>query len=357
LTADFFLNSLQFLVVQMSKAIVSVKNFNPTNISFAPIKRLDSGGSQVYMNYNYDASTRKNLTVQVGTLPVPYGLNVFDKAGPIKYSVDISLRGYDDNAKVKQVYDFFNQLDEFMIDQGVANSKQWFKSSLTRDVVKAFYTPTLRWAKDADGNVKPYPPTVKLQLRQREGKFDVELYDENRNELKGVRLEDVLVKGAQVTALIQATSVWFAGSKFGISWKALQIRMDKIPDSIRGYSIQDEDDDGVVHAPARRVPAPTYAQAPVAAAAAAAAAASNKFGPLEDEEEDEEVEEERAFVPAPAAASRSVAKPSVMSAVMPSAPAPVTAFEDEDADDVEPVALPKKATVTKKAIVKKVVGK
>ena len=325
----------------MSKAIVSVKNFNPSNISFAPLKRLDSGGGQVYMNYAYDASTRKNLTVQVGTLPVPYGLNVFDKAGPIKYSVDISLRGYDDNAKVKQIYDFFSQLDEFMIDQGVANSKQWFKSSLTRDVVKAFYTPTLRWAKDAEGNIKPYPPTVKLQLRQREGKFDVELYDENKNELKGVRLEDVLVKGAQVTALIQATSVWFAGSKFGISWKALQIRMDKIPDSIRGYSIQDEDEDGaVVAAPTRRVAPAAPAPAPTPS--------SNKFGPLEDDD-DEDAEEEE-IAPAPV---RTATKSSVMAAVMP-APAPAV---DEDAEDVEPVAVPKKATATKKAIVKKVVGK
>ena len=336
----------------MSKAIVSVKNFNPANISFAPLKRLDSGGAQVYMNYNYDASTRKNLTVQVGTLPVPYGLNVFDKAGPIKYSVDISLRGYDDNAKVKQVFDFFTQLDEFMIDQGVVNSKQWFKSPLTRDVVKAFYTPTVRWAKDAEGNIKPYPPTVKLQLRQREGKFDVELYDENKNELKGVRLEDVLVKGAQVTSLIQATSVWFAGSKFGISWKALQIRMDKIPDSIRGYSIQDEDDDGTtthVSAPTRRS-APAAVPVPVHAPATS----TNKFGPLEDEE-DEDAEEEEVVAPV---VNRTATKSSVMAAVMPSpAPAPAPSFQDEDADDVEPVAVPKKATVTKKAIVKKVVGK
>lgn len=344
MSAGFPLNSFQFPVVQMSKAIVSVKNFNPTNISFAPLKRLDSGGSQVYMNYNYDASTRKNLTVQVGTLPVPYGLNVFDKAGPIKYSVDISLRGYDDNPKVKQVFDFFTSLDEFMIDQGVANSKQWFKASLTRDVVKAFYTPTVRWAKDAEGNVKPYPPTVKLQLRQREGKFDVELYDENRNELKGVRLEDVLVKGAQVTALIQATSVWFAGSKFGISWKALQIRMDKIPDSIRGYSIQDEDDNGaLVPAPTRRAPVSVPVSVPVATTSV------NKFGPLEDEEEEEDEEEMNVPV------AKAVAKPSVMAAVMPS----VASFQDDDdeAEDVEPVAVPKKTTVTKKAIVKKIVAK
>jgi hypothetical protein len=325
----------------MSKAIVSVKNFNPSNISFAAPRILDSGGKQVYMNYAYDANTRKNLTVQIGSLPIPYGLNIYDKAGPIKYSVNISLRGYDDNPKVKQIYDFFTQLDEFMIDQGVANSKLWFKQTQPRDVVKAFYTPTVNWAKDADGNIKPYPPTIKLQLRQREGKFDVELYDENKNELKGVRLEDVLVRGAQVTSLIQATSVWFAGGRYGLSWKALQIRMDKIPDSIRGYSIQDEDEDGhAVSAPVRRAPAAAPAPAPVM---------SNKFGPLEDDEDEEEAEEEVA--PAPV---RTVAKPSVVAAVM---PAPAPAVADEDADDVEPVAVPKKVTKTTKTVVKKVVGK
>lgn len=323
----------------MSKAIVSVKSFNPSNISFAAPRILDSGGKQVYMNYAYDANTRKNLTVQIGSLPIPYGLNIYDKAGPIKYSVNVSLRGYDDNPKVKQVFDFFTQLDEFMIDQGVANSKLWFKQTQPRDVVKAFYTPTVNWAKDADGNIKPYPPTIKLQLRQREGKFDVELYDENKNELKGVRLEDVLVKNASITTLIQATSVWFAGGRFGLSWKALQIRMDKIPDSIRGYSIQDEDEDGV-SAPVRRAPAP---------APAPSQSTINKFGPLEDDEDDEEAEEE---VAPPVA--RTVTKSSVMAAVMPS-PAPAVA--DEDADDVEPVAVPKKVTKTTKSVVKKLVTK
>ncbi len=325
----------------MSKAIVSVKNFNTSNISFAAPRILDSGGKQVYMNYAYDANTRKNLTVQIGSLPIPYGLNIYDKAGPIKYSVNVSLRGYDDNPKVKQIFDFFTQLDEYMIDQGVANSKLWFKQTQPRDVVKAFYTPTVNWAKDADGNIKPYPPTIKLQLRQREGKFDVELYDENKNELKGVRLEDVLVKNASVTALIQATSVWFAGGRFGLSWKALQIRMDKIPDSIRGYSIQDEDEDGhAVTAPARRAPAPAPAPAP----------SSNKFGPLDDDEDEEEEAEEEV------APARTVTKSSVMAAVMP-APAPAPAVADDDAEDIEPVAVPKKTTVTKKTVVKKTVGK
>ena len=133
----------------MSNLIVSPKNFSCANIVITPLKSLDSGAKQAYVNYAYDANTRKNLSVQIATLPVPYGMNMFDKAGPPKYSVDLSLRGYDENPKVKQVYEMFTALDEYMIDQGVANSKTWFKAQLTRDVVKAFYTPLVRWSKDA----------------------------------------------------------------------------------------------------------------------------------------------------------------------------------------------------------------
>lgn len=325
--------------LKMSKAIVSVSNFNPTNITFSDPRVLDSGGKSVWMNYTYDANTRKNLTVQVGSLTLPFGMNVFDKQGPVKYSVDLSLRGYEDNAKVKSIYDMFNALDEYMIDMGVANSKKWFKSQLSRDVVKAFYTPTLRWAKGPDGEIKSsYPPTIKLQLRQREGKFDVEVYDEKRNELKDKTLDEVLVKGSQVTCLIQCTSVWFAGSKYGLSWKALQIRMDKIPDSIRGYSIQDEDGDSAPVVTAR------------VSKSAPAPAPTNKFSALEDEEEEEEDEDFRGMP------ALTPAKASVVAAVMPPAPAPAPAVVDDDAEDVEPVALPKKV-VTKSKVVKTVVKK
>jgi len=325
----------------MSKAIVSPKNFDATQISFTPLKMLDSGGKQAFVNYTYDPNTRKNLTVQVSTLPVPYGMNVFDKAGPVKYSVDLSLRGYDENPKVKQIFDMFTRLDEYMIEQGMLNSKAWFKADLTKspDVVKAFYTPIVRWAKDAEGNVKPYPPTIKVQLRQRDGKFDVETYDENKNELKGVPLDELLVKGSQITTLIQCTSVWFAGSKFGLSWKALQIRMDKMPDGIRGYAIQDEDDD----APAQSKPAQrsmTQTKLPQAPAVASA----NKFSSLAAQE-DEEGEDDAAFS-APAKTQQSV-----LNAMMPQE-------EDDAAEDVEPVKVPAKTTtVTAKKIIKKAVGK
>jgi hypothetical protein len=153
---------------------------SPTCLS-APRKLFPSGAKQAYLNYD-----GRKLTIQVGSLPVPYGMSVYDKAGPLKYSVDMSLRGYDgENPKAKAIFEAFSKLDEYMIQQGVDNSKAWFKQQPSKDVVKAFYTPSLRFSKDAEGNPKPYPPTVKVSLKQRDGKFDTRVYDDKKRELDG----------------------------------------------------------------------------------------------------------------------------------------------------------------------------
>lgn len=312
----------------MSSAIVSPSAVDVTKVSFSPVKLLESGGKQAYLNYD-----GRSLVMQIGTLSVPYGMSVYDKAGPVKYSVELSLRGYDgENKKVQSIYNAFSALDEYMISQGVKNSKAWFKAELTRDVIKAFYTPTLRFSKDADGNVKPYPPTIKLALKQKNDKFDVAVYDDKKRPMSDIPLEDVLVKGAQITTLIQCTGVWFAGSKYGLSWKAVQIRVDKLPESIRGFAfIEDGEGESSV------VAVPTKKAAPVP---------QNTFASLaDDDDEDEEVDDDEVIpAPAPAPVSKKVAP----------APAPAE-INDDDGEDMAPVAVPKK--VVSKAKVVKVASK
>lgn len=325
----------------MSKLIVKIADFDVSSLSVGPMKSLDSGGKMASLFYKYGDNTSSVLMTQVGSLGLPYGMNVFDKAGPVKYSIDLSLRGHDENAKVKTIYDAFMALDNWMIDQGVANSKAWFKSQLTRDVIKAFYTPMVKVAKDAEGNPKPYPPTFKVNLKKQNDQFDVKVYDDQARPYEGVPLEDLLVKGAQVTVLIQCTSVWFAGSKFGLSWKAKQVRMDRVPESIRGYAFIEDDD-----APARPQP---KASAPVPG--------QNKFSTLQDDAEDEADEDEVFTAPTPAGPSHP-AKQSVLTAMMPKASTgpshPVALDDEEEAEDHEPIPAPKKVTTT---TVKKVVAK
>ncbi len=307
----------------MSSAIVSPSAFDATKVTFSPVKLLDSGGKQAYLNYD-----GRSLVMQIGTLAVPYGMSVYDKAGPVKYSVELSLRGYDgENKKVQSIYQALSALDEYMIQQGVKNSKAWFKSELTRDVIKAFYTPTIRFSKDADGNPKPYPPTLKLALKQRNDKFDVQVYDDKKRPMTDIPLEDVLVKGAQITTLIQCTGVWFAGSKFGLSWKAVQIRVDKLPESIRGFAFLDEGDSSEA--------APTSSKR-------AQPAPQNAFAALDDDDEDEEVDDDEVIAPAPApVAKRTAPAP---------APAPVAEVNDDDGEDMAPVAVPKKVVSAKKVV-------
>ena len=288
---------------------VTPTSFNPSKITFSAVKSLDSGGKSAYLNYD-----GKPLVMQVGPLETPFGMSVYDKAGPPKYSVDLKLRGYDDptnNPAAASLYTALQRLDEFMLEQAVKNSVAWFKGPKSREVLSELYSSTVKFSKDAQGNVKPYPPTLKVQLRQKNGKFETLMYDDKKRPLTDVPLEDILVKGTVMTTLIQCTGVWIAGAKFGISWKALQIRADKVPSSIgKSYAFNDEGE--------------TTDSAP------AAAAPTSRFTNLHDE--DSEVDDEEALAPAKVAP-------------------PVVEEDDEDGEEA-PVPVPsKKTTLTKKKIV------
>ena len=280
-----------------NSSVVLASSFTTAKVTFSQVRVLDSGGKQAYINYDGGM-----FVMQTPQCTLPYGMSTFDKAGPIKYSAELSMRGYDEAGKMKQFYDAMAQLDEHMIDQGVKNSRAWFKCDPNREVIKAFYTPIVRFSVDKEGNRKPYPPTVKIQLRQRNGEFETKMYDDRKQLYSGIPVEELLVKGSQVTALIQCTGVWFAGSKFGLSWKATQIRVDSLPANARGFTFVD-DGDVVVPKSAPKVV---------------------------HEEEDGEVLQ---------------APKSVVAAIV------EDEDEDEVAEDAEPIVVPKKATVLKKKIV------
>jgi hypothetical protein len=286
----------------MSSSVVQPSAFSASKVSISQPKVLESGGKLAYVNYG----DSRALIMQTPSLPSPFGLNVFDKNGPPKYSLDLAMRGYNGaspNPKVKAFFDALSALDEFMIDQGVKNSKLWFKSEMKREVVEAFYTPTVKFGRDKEGNQTPYPPNVKLQLRRRRDhdEFETDFYDEksktdpNAKPLKGIPIEEMLVKKVEVTALMQCTGVWFAGGKFGLSWKAVQVRLDSVPAGLRGPAFQEDDDAGFTE-PAE------LASPPVAPRRAAAAAAAAPAPAVEDEEEtaqEQEQEEEEEVAPPP----------------------------------------------------------
>jgi hypothetical protein len=303
--------------VKMSQSVVYPSSFNSKNITISAPRQLQSGAKQAYLNYGGE-----RLVMQTAVaMSVPFGLNVADKFGPAEYSVELSFRGNEQRPEIKEFMDVIAQIDEQMLVEGVKNSKSWFKGDLGRDVVKAFYTQSLKYSKDKEGNILNYPPNLKLKLRKINNDFETKFYDINGNPYKGIPVEDLLVKGVQVTAIIECAGVWFAGSKFGLTWRAKQIAIHKLPEKIADFAFKGL---GSVKPPVEDV---------------------------DDEDEaadNDEVDDEAAF--------RAPPKSSVVAAMMPKAapvatPAPVP-VDDEEGDDVEPVPAPKKTIVKKKVVTK-----
>ena len=320
-------------------SVVAPSAFSTSKITFSAVKSLESGGKQAYLNYNGNP-----LSMQLDKLETPFGLSTYDKSSPPKHSVDLKLRGYDDptnNPKNALLFKVLSALDEFMLEQAEKNAVAWFKGPKSRAVLAELYTPTVRFAVDKEGNRKPYPPTVKANLRKKNDEFDVELYDENLKPMSGVPLEDVLVKGSILTVLIQCTSVWFAGAKFGLSWKATQIRADKVPQNFRGKPAFLDDDGeplsgGASASVAPSVPASLGASlgrtglSGAGLSGAGLSTGATSFAALHDEE-DEEVNDEEAL-----------GKPQ---------PPPSQGEDDEEAPLPVP---PKKMTTTPAKVVKKI---
>jgi len=274
-------------------------------MTFSVPKQLPSGAKQAYLNYD---SQRLVMQTSV-SMTIPFGLNVADKFGPAEYSVELSFRGFDQRPEVKEFMDVISQIDEKLLEEGVKNSKTWFKGDLSRDVVKAFYTPSLKYSKDKEGNVLSYPPNIKLKLRKVNNEFETKFYDINGNAYKDIPVEDLLVKGVQATAIIECAGVWFAGSKFGLTWRAKQIAIHKLPEKISDFAFK-----GL-----SSVKESTETKEPKE--------------PKESKEtkESNEVDDDEVF------------KESVLDSVMP----------NDEEDDIEPAPVPRKMVVKKKVVTKK----
>lgn len=297
----------------MSKIVYNPTEFNAKNLSISALKQLPSGGKQAYLSYEGD-----RLVMQTVMMTAPFGLNTADKYGPPQYSIDLSFRGADQRPEVKAFLDAMKSIDDFMLSEGAKNSKAWFRQEMTREMVSIMYTPSVKISKDKEGNPLDYPPNIKLKLKKNGDDFLTKFYDTKGTPYKGVPVQDLLVKGVQVTAIIECTGMWLAGGKFGLTWNAKQVAINKLPEKISDFAFR--------------------------GLGSAAAAAS-----IEDEDEDakdNEIDDEAAFQ----------APKSVVAAMLPVASsASSSTVDDEEGDDIEPVAPPVKKPTATIAAKKKVV--
>ena len=271
-------------------AVVRPKEFKTEKLTISPIKTSEIGSKSAYVNYDGG----KLILQTAAEMTIPYGLNVFKeghKADNPDYSIDVSFKGHDAPGEIKTYHDALVEFDNYILAEAYKNRVAWFKNAnMTKEVIQAFYTPTIKVERDKEGNLKPYPPTQKIKLRKISGDFEVKIYDGAGKRLTEP-VDELLVKQSAVTVIIECGGLWFAGGKFGVTWRAKQIMINKSPERLSDFafvgvtgggagSSVDDDNENAMFAAMTSTPAP--APAPQAATA---------FNDVEVPEEDEEAEE------------------------------------------------------------------
>ncbi len=323
----------------MAQEIIDASTFAVDSLSITPQKPMTGGGKMAFINYK-----RKGIYIQLPSIVLPQGLSVFtdEKTGKEQYSLQLNLRDYDKDGKMKRTYEMLQALDTYMVDQGFKNSKDWFGlakngKELSRDAIEEKYTPCTKFSKDKetgdfakDKNGNLYPPKFRLKLKQDEnGKFLFSNVINKKKEHLGDRdLKDVFKAGTKITCLIKASMVWFTTAGYGITWKPEQIRIDEEgAQSIAPPSMQDDDDEDV----------PQSTGGSGAGAGASASSKPQATNVVSDDEEE---------LAKPVAAS----KPSAVSAVI----AAADDSDDDDEDTIQAPPVPKKAaTLPPKKIIPK----
>ena len=315
----------------MASNTILPSEFNGRNVTVATPKVVEiekdgkrqAVGKKAYINYNGE-----RLNLQSATeMRIPFGLSIYaaEGGGAAKHSINVSFNGYQQAGDVKAFYETITALDNAVKDAAVKNSKAWFGKERTREVLEEFYTPSIKFGKDAS---KDYPPTMKLNLRRSGDGYETKFYDPAGKPIRGIPAEEMLAKGATVTALMECSDVWIAGTgEFNLRWNVTQLIVHKIPDGRSEFAF--------------KLPGVTPSSN---SSSSNSSSSSSRPAPttLEDEVDDEEEQQELATATATARTSSAVA------AVLPQA-----AEEAEESEEEEAPPPPKKQVKKRNVVVAK----
>lgn len=212
--------------------IINAAEFNPkTNIKFADpkVNPKTSAKSVGIINTKNNSSVKLNFP-----LALTWGAQEYTDpaSGKVSYSMSIQFPG--EGYKTPQTDKWLaNMMDmeEVVLSWVMANWKKLFnKPTPSREVAEALYSRSLKYSKDKDtGEVNmTKSPTMKVKLGYWDGKFDCEIYSPDGKLIYSQETHphtsplELIPKASQSAVIVQCGGIWFAGGKFGVTWKLIQ---------------------------------------------------------------------------------------------------------------------------------------
>jgi hypothetical protein len=211
----------------MSLFLNGVSDDLATSINLGTPKINASGGKNIPV---FNKLARSGLKVSTPMM-LTWGINENDFEGTGKKSYDMSMQFPSPEYATPDTSAFLEnikRLEVYIKEQACTNSKAWFGKVQSAEVVDAFWTPMLRYPKDKTTGDLDYSksPTFRVKIPCWDGQFKFEVfnvYGEMVFPKVDVNIMDVVPKGSDVKIILQCGGIWFAGGKFGVTWKPFQM--------------------------------------------------------------------------------------------------------------------------------------
>lgn len=201
-----------------------------SKISYSELKQMGNGPARTcYINYKGGklAIETPFLTSSFGIRQPPQEFR--DEGAPPKYTIDFNLRGYrGEDPKVKELHDLLTHLQDKILGDSCTYSMEWHKKQkMSKDVAEALFTPIVKFAKDKNGEpTDMYPPTIKVKAQCWEGEWKFQAICKETGEIVEGDLSEQVCGRINGRAIIECSSLWFAGGKFGVTWNLKMIEYE-----------------------------------------------------------------------------------------------------------------------------------
>ena len=181
---------------------IKVEDVSPEEIKFSKVK---SQRGRRFINVYYN---KKNLGLKFPSLRLPFNTRL-NQFGQLEVSVSL--------VKGSELLDRIKKIDDFM--KKSCQVEGWFPGSAS-----ANYSPMLKESTSGD-----YAPTVKVKIPLDENKnVKTKFFNYEKDKIAVTKPEDVsdeLKKGTCIQIAAECVGVWFMDNRYGLSWKAEQIRI------------------------------------------------------------------------------------------------------------------------------------
>ena len=193
-------------------------------VTFGEPKTNASGGKNIAIFKDRAILTYAGPTVRCYGI----GVNQFDVTKPATYDITLQL---DESTESMTFIQNMLALERRILEEANKNSFKWFGRKLSPEVLNEFWTPFVKYPKKKGTETGELDmsksPTVRFKFAHFDGQFKyIEVYNTS-NELifpkPNANLEELIPKGSEVKGLFRCNGIWFAGGKFGMTCKPIQL--------------------------------------------------------------------------------------------------------------------------------------